>query len=203
MNNFKPIDYEKNVEITKELEKFIMEKLQSLLGQKDLNDHMDFFKIVTSTKYDGNWEKIETEIKEIFEEEDQKVIEEILKFIKNDLNPKFLEISKKYEKIPEIKEEIKKEEGNLLKKREKPEEIKTTKIQPRQKRGILDRIKPRQKPQQKKIITNPQIKKEGEEIPNLENGERKKKDPAKVRCRFWPVCKDTECLFAHPKDQVL
>lgn len=207
MNNFKPIDYKKNQEITKQLEKFILEKLQSLLGQKDLKDHMDFFKIVTSTKYGGNWEKIEKELKEIFEEEDQKVIEEIIKFIKTDLNPKFDEISKKFEaavipKIPKV--EIKKDEGQLLKKREKPEEIKKEKIQPRR-RGILDRIKPRQKPQKTPVqgsTIGKTEKKEGEVQPNLENGERKKKDPAKVRCRFWPVCKDTECLFAHPKDQV-
>jgi hypothetical protein len=67
MSNFKPIDYEKNQEITKELEIFIMNKLKDLLGANDLQDYMDFFKLVTSTKYDGDWNKIESEIKEIFD----------------------------------------------------------------------------------------------------------------------------------------
>ena len=31
--------------------------------------------------------------------------------------------------------------------------------------------------------------------------EKKKKDPSKVRCVHWPVCKKTDCPFVHPKEQ--
>ena len=30
--------------------------------------------------------------------------------------------------------------------------------------------------------------------------EHKKKDPSKVRCKFWPSCKDEKCEYAHPKE---
>merc|ERR1711976_919228 len=96
MSEFKPINYELDERITKELEEYILKKLQLLIGENDLKDYMDFFKLVTSNKYDGNWNKIIIEINEIFENEDNKIIPQILNFIQFDLNKQFNIIKNKY-----------------------------------------------------------------------------------------------------------
>ena len=33
-----------------------------------------------------------------------------------------------------------------------------------------------------------------------QNEDTKKKDPSKIRCKKWPMCKDQDCLYAHPKE---
>jgi len=90
--------------------------------------------------------------------------------------------------------------GSSLRKRSKDEE---TKVEPT-KPSIRDRIKVRDDAKDKKIkvagIATDKVeektKVEGEET------EKPKKDPAKVRCGFWPSCKKPECPFVHPKEAV-
>jgi hypothetical protein len=117
-------------------------------------------------------------------QEDSKVIPEILKFIQQDLCKKYNEILKTKEKPVEKEEEV------FLKKR--PDIVE--KEEPK-KKGILDRIKPRQK------VKTEMIEKKEEKKEETEEGEKKKKDPSKVRCRHWPVCKDKDCPYVHPSEQ--
>lgn len=72
------------------------------------------------------------------------------------------------------------------------------------KMSIKDRIKVREdaKPEKRiKVEAVAAPAPTGEEKPKEEKAERGKKDPAKVRCRFWPGCHNKECQFAHPKEQ--
>ncbi len=64
---FTRIDYEKDPRITKELENFLFNKLKELLAGKANNDHVDFFKLVTSTSYSDGWENIKKDITDIVE----------------------------------------------------------------------------------------------------------------------------------------
>ena len=70
--------------------------------------------------------------------------------------------------------------------------------------SIKDRIKVREDVKDKRIkveavpsdSTDPKI------TGKTEDAEKTKKDPAKVRCTFWPTCKKPECPFVHPKEAV-
>lgn len=71
--------------------------------------------------------------------------------------------------------------------------------------GILDRIKPRpnnnnNKTKRTKETTDGAL--EPSQNETGEPGEKPKRDPAKTRCTFWPSCKNTDCPFVHPSQQV-
>ena len=71
-----------------------------------------------------------------------------------------------------------------LTKREVPEKVSGS---------ILDRIHPRSgKPEPQAPIPTP-----GEDPK-----EKQKREPGKTRCSFWPSCKNAECPFVHPKENV-
>ena len=71
-----------------------------------------------------------------------------------------------------------------------------------EKGGILDRIKPRPNNIKSKRVKEST---EGVEQPQgevAEGGDKPKRDPAKTRCNFWPTCKNQDCPFVHPNQQV-
>ena len=96
-----------------------------------------------------------------------------------------------------IKESIK---GTTLRKRSKDEESKPSENKP----SIKDRIKVREDVKDKriKVASTPIDKVEEKTALKEEETEKTKKDPAKVRCNFWPSCKKTDCPFVHPKEKV-
>lgn len=72
--------------------------------------------------------------------------------------------------------------------------------------SIKDRIKPREDARDKRIKVAPAIHAEpaGEGVnrEGLASNGKPKKDPAKVRCNFYPSCNKPECPFVHPKEPV-
>ena len=71
----------------------------------------------------------------------------------------------------------------------------------------MERIKPRNDPKIKRVKQDEGDEDKGaKQEPTGEEGEtteRAKKDPKKVRCTFWPSCKNTDCPFVHPSEQVV
>ncbi len=43
---------------------------------------------------------------------------------------------------------------------------------------------------------------EDKKFPGPSEGEHVAKDKKKVRCKKWPMCKNEECEYAHPKEAV-
>lgn len=72
-------------------------------------------------------------------------------------------------------------QDNLVK-REAPEKVSGS---------ILDRIHPRSG--KVEPLTS---------APDEEPKEKPKREPGKTRCSFWPTCKNAECPFVHPKENV-
>ena len=78
-------------------------------------------------------------------------------------------------------------------------------------KSIIERVKPRPnkkvkdatKSNKKTETDDANTKKEGETAEKGKDGERPKRDPAKTRCNFWPTCKNTDCPFVHPSEQVM
>ena len=67
--------------------------------------------------------------------------------------------------------------------------------------GILDRIKPR--PNVNKVKKVKETTDAGAENGPSEGTEDKpKRDPAKTRCNRWPTCKEQDCPYVHPNQQV-
>lgn len=121
--------------------------------------------------------------------EDQATTAKLINWMANELPKKFEDLVSR-----------KSIAGTSLRKRSKEEDAQTD----QSKLSIKDRIKVREDAKDKKIKVaavplekiEEKIKIEGEET------DKAKKDPAKVRCSFWPGCKKPECWFAHPKEVV-
>lgn len=129
------------------------------------------------------------------DEVDKKKIQNFLTWIEKDLpgltnsilkahKPEEKTSEKTTEKPPEKKEEKKPERkvsGEILGKRETPAQG-----------SILDRVVPHS--------DAPPIRKNSQT--DGEKDDKKKKDPTKTRCSFWPNCKNKDCPYVHPKEQV-
>jgi hypothetical protein len=133
---------------------------------------------------------------ESLKKETENKVEDFIVWLENELPRKFKELVAKLEP-----------KEDTLEKREEP----GSKVGPSNANGnktgsILDRIKPRNDVKAKRVKTDEQgdetaVKQEQ----NEEDGarpERVKKDPKKVRCTFWPGCKNTDCPFVHPIEPV-
>lgn len=74
--------------------------------------------------------------------------------------------------------------------------------------SIKDRIKVRDDAKEKRIKVNvaapAPAPSNGTEAPKAKEDApaRAPKDPAKVRCNFYPGCKKADCPYVHPKDPV-
>lgn len=84
--------------------------------------------------------------------------------------------------------QAKTDDGGPLNKRETPNQHQGS---------ILDRIHTR--PESGGI---PPPKTEAASGEKAEAGDKGKRDPSKTRCSFWPNCKNTQCPFVHPKENV-
>lgn len=117
-----------------------------------------------------------------------------MSWLERELPKKFKELTEG-SKLKEVALE-KREEFNASNGQNKPN---------RKNDSILDRIKPRADNKNKKAKTDEggenEAKPEGAEEEEAQ-GDRKKKDPKKVRCTFWPGCKKEDCPFVHPSEQV-
>lgn len=70
--------------------------------------------------------------------------------------------------------------------------------------SIKDRIKVREDAKDKKIKVAVATPANGSDAPKAKEDAptKSQKDPSKVRCNFYPVCKKADCPFVHPKDPV-
>ena len=72
--------------------------------------------------------------------------------------------------------------------------------------SILERIKPRSDVKGKRVKSDENAEenpvKQEQTGEDGETPERTKKDPKKVRCTFWPGCKNADCPFVHPTEPV-
>lgn len=107
-----------------------------------------------------------------------------------------LELPRKFEDLV-LRETV---TGTSLRKRSKEDESKLNEP----KLSIKDRIKVREDVKNKRIKVEAAHHEPDDQKTSVktEGIEKSKKDPAKVRCAFWPGCKKPECPFVHPKEAV-
>lgn len=223
MPEFKGLDYEKNPEATNKIAEYIEQRLKEILKTSAVaKEIVEIIMIYTSKNYNGDWKNISGELAEALEQEEPKTITKIVEFMEGDLPIKFANLTgdkvpakaPKLEKRdkPDPKPEAKPATGNgqtksapvtTAKEEDKGKEEKEDKG------GILDRIKPRPNNNKNKRVkettegaTEAPVAPVGEPGREGEEGNRPRRDPAKTRCNFWPSCKNTDCPFVHPNQQV-
>lgn len=176
MRRTNEIDYGKDAQITRELEKALKAKMEELFSENSSKDHFDYIKLLTSIEYKQTFDKQRKDVKEGFENENEEAVEKFINYIQNDYIKLYKDLVSKY--CPEKPENS-----------EKP--LKKENVKPSQGKSILDRIKPKNEDQAGEI----------QKTQEKEKFVKKKKDPSKIRCKYWPSCKDESCLYAHPKEQ--
>lgn len=169
------IDYDYDQEITKDMERLLKQKLVEIF-QNDFNeDYFEYLKLVTSKNVKNSLENQRQDIQMVFENKNTDKVDKLIDFFQGDYIKHYEDLVKQKQKKDAAKED----------KPSKPEQPPST-----QDKSILNRIKP-------KNDNQAQVLKQA----NEQTQPVQKKDPAKIRCKNWPTCKNEQCPYAHPKEQ--
>lgn len=137
------------------------------------------------------------------QQEEPKTISKILEFMEKDLPSKFASLTG--EKVASAEPK--------LEKREKPDTKEADKKQISQHNAQTElkdegneekgeRVKPRPNLKPKRVKESTDEKGEDAQTEPADGAEKPKRDPSKTRCNFWPSCKNKDCPFVHPNQQV-
>lgn len=178
---FEGIDFEANPTVGAEMKKHICSTAEKIFGTALGKEQLEVLVLCLSKRYGGNMKNIKLEVTETFgEDSDEKNIASLLQWIEKELPQLYAEA------LPEkYSSDGQKTSETLLEKREKSG-------------SILDRVVTRGD-----TPVPPAASPTPAEQSDEATAKKGKREPSRTRCVHWPACKNPECPFVHPKENVI
>ena len=171
---FEGIDFEGSPAAGAEMRALIAATAERIFGASLSREQLEVLTLCLSKRYGGNMKNITLEVRETFGEDgEEKHVQELLVWIGSELPRAYAEaLARHGAAAAQPKGEA------LLEKRDKAP-------------SILDRVV---------------VRADAPALPGEPVGDaapkKAKRDPSRTRCVHWPACKNPDCAFVHPKENV-